>query len=488
MQRVTSTVERTAGGTVITGFEYTYDDLSRIVEEKVLANSTKMCYTYDSLGRVTKRTTKNLSDVTLYEENYSYDAAGNIIGDTANVGFTYDTNNRLVMFNGRSISYDLDGNMTSDYCTAYSYDSANRLLHVDGHMYTYNAEDVRICNHSAAYHTTYTYDTNRKLSRLLEKTTNNVVTKYVYGHGLICEETSSVVKTYHFDNRGSTVAITDASGAITDTITYDTYGMQTSHIGTSDVIFAYNGRDGVITDDNDLIYMRARYYSPVMRRFINADIIHGQISDSTSLNRYAYVNGNPVSLVDPFGLLGVITLMLIGAGVGAVINLASSFISQKIESDINNEEFELDVEQLVSDTVWGAVDGAISFSPLGPAGKFVGSTLVSIGSSATDELIDDEEGFDYLRAGESVALDLALGVFVFDFTNNANMGKALNETNEKIAKLNLRNNEKWAAKQIARQKVAFKDLLQFKIYEEFANGFLDIPKDVVKDRLIVRAK
>ena len=48
--------------------------------------------------------------------------------------------------------------------------------------------------------------------------------------------------------------------------------------------------------------MRARYYSPAIRRFINADILHGEISDSTSLNRYSYVNGNPVSFVDPFGL------------------------------------------------------------------------------------------------------------------------------------------------------------------------------------------
>lgn len=47
--------------------------------------------------------------------------------------------------------------------------------------------------------------------------------------------------------------------------------------------------------------MRARYYSPEMRRFVNADILHGQISDSTSLNRYSYVNGNPASFVDPFG-------------------------------------------------------------------------------------------------------------------------------------------------------------------------------------------
>ena len=47
-QRVTSTVERSAGGVVITGFEYIYDDLSRIVEEKRLADNTKMCYTYNA--------------------------------------------------------------------------------------------------------------------------------------------------------------------------------------------------------------------------------------------------------------------------------------------------------------------------------------------------------------------------------------------------------------------------------------------------------
>lgn len=72
--------------------------------------------------------------------------------------------------------------------------------------------------------------------------------------------------------------------------------------GTSDIIFGYNGRDGVVTDDNGLIYMRARYYSPDMRRFINADIIAGKISNAVTLNRYAYANGNPVSNVDPFGL------------------------------------------------------------------------------------------------------------------------------------------------------------------------------------------
>lgn len=48
--------------------------------------------------------------------------------------------------------------------------------------------------------------------------------------------------------------------------------------------------------------MRARYYSPALKRFMNADIILGSIVDPSTLNLYAYVNGNPISYVDPFGL------------------------------------------------------------------------------------------------------------------------------------------------------------------------------------------
>ena len=51
-----------------------------------------------------------------------------------------------------------------------------------------------------------------------------------------------------------------------------------------------------------MICMRARYYSPDMRRFINADVVVGEISNAITLNRFAYANGNPVSMSDPFGL------------------------------------------------------------------------------------------------------------------------------------------------------------------------------------------
>ena len=90
----------------------------------------------------------------------------------------------------------------------------------------------------------YTYD---NLSRVIKRTVKSLESDTV-----LSEETF----TY------------DAAGNITDTFVYDTYGKLLSRTGTSNVIFGYNGRDGVVTDDNGLIYMRARYYSPEMTAYI----------------------------------------------------------------------------------------------------------------------------------------------------------------------------------------------------------------------------
>jgi RHS repeat-associated protein len=72
--------------------------------------------------------------------------------------------------------------------------------------------------------------------------------------------------------------------------------------------FLFNGMYGVMTDANNLYYMRARFYSPEIKRFVNQDILLGSIGDGQMLNRYAFVTGQPISLIDPEGKVPVIVV------------------------------------------------------------------------------------------------------------------------------------------------------------------------------------
>jgi RHS repeat-associated protein len=92
--------------------------------------------------------------------------------------------------------------------------------------------------------------------------------------------------------------MTDDNGNVTDRIEYSAYGSTTYRAGNTDTPFLFNGRYGVMTDPNGLLYMRARYYNPYLCRFINPD----PSGFKGGLNFYAFANGNPVSYLDPFGL------------------------------------------------------------------------------------------------------------------------------------------------------------------------------------------
>jgi len=128
-------------------------------------------------------------------------------------------------------------------------------------------------------------------------------TYYVYGLGLIGQEDSAGnYLAYHFDRRGSTIALTDINGKITDAFQYGPYGELVNHTGSAETPFLYNGQDGVITDANGLYYMRARYYDTDIKRFINQDVLLGNINNDQSLDRFAYVDGKPVTFIDPSGL------------------------------------------------------------------------------------------------------------------------------------------------------------------------------------------
>jgi len=132
-----------------------------------------------------------------------------------------------------------------------------------------------------------------------------VTNYYVYRLGLLYEADDSInTKTYHYDYRGSTVALTDGSGNVMDRIEYSPYGTTTYRSGTTDTPFLFNGFYGIQSDANGLLYMRARYYNPYLCRFINPD----PIGFAGGLNWYAYVGNNPVDYVDPLGLLTAVVV------------------------------------------------------------------------------------------------------------------------------------------------------------------------------------
>ena len=56
------------------------------------------------------------------------------------------------------------------------------------------------------------------------------------------------------------MAVTGGMGDVTNTFAYDAYGRLTEKVGLDDILFCYNGKYGVITEPNGLVYMRARYY------------------------------------------------------------------------------------------------------------------------------------------------------------------------------------------------------------------------------------
>jgi len=95
--------------------------------------------------------------------------------------------------------------------------------------------------------------------------------------------------------------LTDKDAQIIEQYQYSPYGLLLSG-DASKTPFLFNGMYGVMTDSNGLYYMRARFYNPEIKRFINQDILLGGISEGQTLNRYAFVTGQPVSFVDPFGL------------------------------------------------------------------------------------------------------------------------------------------------------------------------------------------
>ena len=333
----------------------TYDALNRVTSQTD-ADGNHIGYAYDTQG--------NLSVLTYpdgKELEYSYDKNGNVIlvtdWENREMRFSYDKNGRLVRTeradgSTESRSYDKagqllqikdtakDGRLITDLSYSYNengnieqirdknagtagmksktetmtYDAVNRLISYNGKAVNYDAENNRIgiiknAGTEQESRTGYVVDsTSGELTQILQSRTEEAaksadvgIITYLYAGNRLLAEDGAEYLTYHFNNVGSTTAVTDKSGNIKYRYAYSVYGeLLKGNYG--EVLFLYNGQYGVQSDDSGLYYMRARYYNAAIKRFINQDTVTGSIESSQSLNRYAYVEGNPISYLDPFGL------------------------------------------------------------------------------------------------------------------------------------------------------------------------------------------
>ena len=227
---------------------------------------------------------------------------------------TYDLDNKLQTFGNKTITYDNDGNMTSGPIieggnnAALEFNARGQLMGTGDVAYAYDLENTRtIVMHydKNKILTQYRYVYNRVgnvpevLMRVKLTNMTSQSTYYVYGAGLAYEvkitpDGQEAVRYYHYDQVGSTVAMTDSAQAITDRFHYDPWGYVLHSIGDSDTPFQFVGAYGIQTDPNGLINMRARYYNPVTKSFISQD----PSGFNGGLNWYLYANGNPFTYVD----------------------------------------------------------------------------------------------------------------------------------------------------------------------------------------------
>ena len=104
---------------------------------------------------------------------------------------------------------------------------------------------------------------------------------------------------FHPDHLGSTSVLTDSNGVSEQDVAYYPYGDTRSNAGTADVPYKYTGKEQ--DSSTGLYFYEARYYDPVLGRFISADTIVPSITDAQSLNRYSYARNNPILYNDPSG-------------------------------------------------------------------------------------------------------------------------------------------------------------------------------------------
>ena len=272
--------------------------------------------------------------------DYDYDAAGNRIyanyssaGGDYEIDYTYDKNNRLIKGrqygegseNNRitTYGYDKNGNRISkkyynnypyssqktilkieDYrsklttdAESYIYDGFNRLTQISTegdnvYKYAYYPNGLRMYKDVNGAMTYFQWDGDNIWG--LAANVSNGLTHYYYRglDGVIKENYGAV---YVYNGHGDVVKMTNSNGAVTKDYEYDAFGVIEDENAADINPWRYCGE--YYDTETGNIYLRARYYDPSIGSFITED----PARDGT--NWYSYCAGNPVSYIDPSGMI-----------------------------------------------------------------------------------------------------------------------------------------------------------------------------------------
>ena len=210
-------------------------------------------------------------------ENATYDDLGRLLADRLRQ-YRWDGNSTLTGYNGQDgsaeFTYDGLGNRISR--TTASGSETYVLNHAHA------LPTVSIVRSAGADQRYYVYEPNGMLLYSIESAGNSP-------------------RFYHFDQVGSTMMLTGASGAMTDAYAVTPFGEEVRHQGGSDQPFVYHGAFGVMWEPGTTLYnMRRRYYDAATARFLSRDPV--LLLDPLGVNPYQFAFNQPLRFADPSGL------------------------------------------------------------------------------------------------------------------------------------------------------------------------------------------
>ena len=326
--RLTSRVNLAADGSILSEHHYALSDDNRQLSLSE-DGGRQTTWTYDARDRLNQ---EHVTDPTRGDRTTSfiYDLVGNRLERTTictlacggelpagTTTYTYDDNDRLTSETGpagtTTYEYDDNGSLIEENApsglTTYGYNTARRLTQAqtpnDSLRFEYDSDGIRRARTQNGQTTNFLADTNRPYAQVIEEadSAGAIQASYVHAHDLLSQNRAGVERYFHADGLGSTRALSDATGSLSDQYGYSAYGESAYESGSTDNAYRYTGEQ--LEAGLEQYYLRARYYRPGSGRFSRMDEFLGLSEMPITLNKYVYANLNPVTTIDPSGNLGV---------------------------------------------------------------------------------------------------------------------------------------------------------------------------------------